>query len=378
MLTKQIKIDAKSTDVELLDSEFICENLEEEFLKMSGKDILLTGGAGFLGFYIIKSILLWNELNPDKKNINLRIFDNFSRGVPIWIKDLPESKSLSIQEHDITKELPENIGNIDFIIHAASIASPIYYRLNPIQTMDANVGGLRKLLDYCLNQKNLGKPVSGFLFFSTSEIYGDPDKLNIPTSEEYRGNVSCTGPRACYDESKRFGETLCVNFAKQYNLPVSIARPFNNYGPGLKITDGRVLPDFVRNVLANEDIELLSDGSPTRTFCYVADAVIGYFKILINGAPGESYNIGNEEPEISMLDLANNIANLSNEVLGYDGKVTKAISQDKNYLIDNPNRRCPIIKKAHDELGFLPKVSIEEGLKRSLIWYKTNNAGEDL
>ena len=267
MYTEEIDINSSALVVEENDSEFICNNLKEELLQMSGKEVLLTGGAGFLGFYIIKTILFWNQRNNEEKSIKLKILDNFIRGIPPWIEGLSKTNKFDIQEHDITQQLPKDIGNVDFIIHAASIASPIYYRLNPIQTMDANVDGLRKLLDYSLEQQKKGSPITGFLFFSTSEIYGDPDKNQIPTSEDYRGNVSCTGPRACYDESKRYGETLCVNFAKQYDLPISIARPFNNYGPGLKITDGRVLPDFIKNVLANEDIELISDGSPTRTFC---------------------------------------------------------------------------------------------------------------
>src|SRR2546429_550100 len=146
--------------------------------------------------------------------------------------------------------------------HAAGIASPMYYRKYPLQTIDANINGLRNLLDYSVRQAERRRPVDGFLFYSSSEIYGDPAPEAIPTPEDYRGNVSCTGPRACYDESKRFGETMCVTFARQYGVPVKIARPFNNYGPGLKITDGRVLPDFARDVLNGRDLVMYSDGAP--------------------------------------------------------------------------------------------------------------------
>ena len=170
--------------------------------------------------------------------------------------------------------------HFDWIIHAASIASPIYYRKYPIETMDANVNGLRNLLDYAVGEARSGREVRGFLFYSTSEIYGDPTAENIPTTETYRGSVSCTGPRACYDESKRYGETLCVNFARVFGLPVRVARPFNNYGPGLKITDRRVIPDFARDIVANQDVVMLSSGSPTRTFCYISDAIAGYYKVL--------------------------------------------------------------------------------------------------
>ena len=224
-------------------------------------------------------------------------------------------------QHDITQPLPAGLPEWQYLIHAASIASPIYYRKHPIETMDANVNGLRLLLDRCRAQQGKGRPPSGFLFFSTSEIYGDPPPDQIPTGETYRGNVSCTGPRACYDESKRYGETLCVNFAQQFNLPVAMARPFNNFGPGLKLTDRRVIPDFARDLFAGRDLVLLSDGSPTRTFCYVADAVVGYYRILVRGRPGEPYNIGNEAPEISMRDLAELLAKLARKLFDYRGKV---------------------------------------------------------
>ncbi len=361
------------SDVENLDCEFICNNLKNEFIAMSGQKVLISGGAGFLGFYLIKSMLHWNKSNLKSNPIEVFLYDSFIRGEPRWIKNLKGDKNLLIKKHDITEELKDEKKDFNFIIHAASIASPTFYRKYPIETMDANVEGLRNLLNYSLNQKKNGKEIKGFLFFSTSEIYGDPDSKNIPTNEEYRGNVSCTGPRACYDESKRYGETLCVNFSKKYDLPIKIARPFNNYGPGLKISDGRVLPDFVSNILNDENIKILSDGTPTRTFCYVADAVVGYLKILIRGKSGESYNIGNEEPEISVLDLAKKLTKISSELFQIKVDVINEKSKDKYYLVDNPNRRCPDIRKASQHLEFKPKISLEEGLKRSLIWYKNNN-----
>jgi nucleoside-diphosphate-sugar epimerase len=243
--------------------------------------------------------------------------------------------------------------------------------------MDANVNGLRHLLEYSYHRQHRSGPVQGFLFFSTSEIYGDPAPDYIPTPEHYRGNVSSTGPRACYDESKRYGETLCVNFAQQYALPIRMARPFNNYGPGLKLTDRRVLPDFVRDVLAGRDIVMFSDGSPTRTFCYIADAVVGYFKILTLGEPGAAYNIGVDTPEISVAELAERVVQTARELWNYQGKVIRQVSPDENYLVDNPNRRCPQITKARHDLGYNPTISLEIGLKRSLIWYDGNRAGGD-
>ena len=241
--------------------------------------------------------------------------------------------------------------------------------------MDADADRFRSLLDYALKRKSSSGPVEGFLFYSSSKIYGDPTPENIPTPETYRGNVSCTGARSCYDESKRYGETLCVFFTQQHALPVKVARPFNNYGPGLKITDKRVLPDFARDVLSGRDIVMKSSGSPRRTFCYVADAIIGYYKVLVKGQAGEAYDIGVEEPEISIAELAEKVTALGRELFGYSGKVVKKIDED--YLADNPERRCPIITKARTHLGYNPAVPFEDGLRRALIWYAGNRDAQE-
>jgi nucleoside-diphosphate-sugar epimerase len=358
------------------DLEYINEQLSEELETMAGSRLLIVGGAGFLGHYLVQAVLHWNAVG-DGEPISVTVFDNYVRGVPEWLTHRQDDPNLTTRTHDIVDPLPDDMGDFEYIIHAASIASPTYYRRYPIETMDANVGGLRRLLDYTLERQNTENPVVGFLFYSTSEIYGDPTPDQIPTGEDYRGNVSCTGPRACYDESKRYGETLCTNFARQHDVPVKIARPFNNYGPGLKITDRRVLPDFARDVLAGNDIVMLSDGSPTRTFCYIADAIVGYFKILVRGRPGEPYNIGVESPEISMLELANRVTETARELFDYQGKVVQQVSEDRDYLIDNPNRRCPRITKAREELGYAPQIEVDDGLRRALIWYHENQVAED-
>ena len=276
------------------DLDSVVVRLTTELPKISGRNLLIAGGAGFLGYYLVQAALHWNECNQHAPKIQVTVLDSFVRGVPPWLINLGKQSSLRLMKHDITRPLPAGLSDLEFIIHAASIASPTYYRQFPIETMDANVNGLRNILNYCLAQADAAKPVKGILFYSSSEIYGDPTLQNIPTPETYRGNVSCTGPRACYDELKRYAETLCVNFSRKHGIPVMVARPFNNYGPGLKITDRRVIPDFARDIFAGHDIVLLSDGSARRTFCYVADAVTGYYKILVNGRPGEAYNIGVE------------------------------------------------------------------------------------
>ncbi len=370
-----------STAAEVIaaDLDYICDELSEEFPALSGRRILIIGGAGFLGYYLIQSLLHQNTrfASEGKEPVSVTVYDNFIRGVPDWLTALEGDANLTLTRHDITDPLPGDMGHFHYIIHAASIASPTYYRKFPIETMDANVDGLRRVLDYCLSMKEAGTPVLGLLNYSTSEIYGDPDPANIPTPETYRGNVSCTGPRACYDESKRYGETLCVAFAQVHDIPVKSARPFNNYGPGLKISDKRVLPDFARDVLNGRDIVMLSDGSPTRTFCYIADAIVGYYKILFRGRPGEAYNIGLDTHETSMAELADHVVALGAELYGYEGRVVRKESTEAAYLVDNPNRRCPIIDKARDELGYDPKIGVAEGLRRAMIWYGDNREAED-
>ena len=355
------------------DLDYMCEALRDELPRLAGRHLLVTGGAGFLGHYLVGLLLHWNQRSGTRP-IGVTVYDNLVRGVPPWLEQWSGDPALTLVRHDVTAPLPEGMRDFDYIIHAASIASPTYYRKYPIETMDANVNGLRALLEYARRRR---ESVGGFLFFSSSEIYGDPTPEHIPTPETYRGNVSCTGPRACYDEAKRYGETLCVNFANHADIPVTVARPFNNYGPGLKITDRRVLPDFARDVLAGRDIVMYSDGSPKRTFCYVADAVIGYYKILLRGRPGEAYNIGFEEPEISILELAELVVAVARDLFGYRGRVVRQSPADQSYLLDNPSRRRPVIAKARDELGYRPMVSLREGLWRSLVWYAEHRQAEE-
>jgi dTDP-glucose 4,6-dehydratase/UDP-glucuronate decarboxylase len=358
------------------DLETLCTDLDAELGEMAGGQLLVTGGGGFLGYYLVQTALHWNRTRGRRGRIGVTVYDNYMRGVPAWLEALRGESGLVLERQDMTQPLPESMLHFDYIVHAAGIASPIYYRAHPIKCMDANITGLRNLLDYAVAESAAGRKVKGFLFYSSSEIYGDPSADAIPTPETYRGNVSCTGPRACYDESKRYGETLCVAFAGQHGVPVKMARPFNNYGPGLKITDGRVLPDFARDVLAGRDIVMLSDGSPTRTFCYASDAITGYYKVLVRGRPGEAYNVGIDRPEISMAQLAEIVRATAAELFGYRGKVVLGKPQQADYLIDNPNRRCPIIDKARGELGYQPRVLVDEGIYRALVWYHHNRTAE--
>ena len=332
--------------------------------------ILVTGCAGFLGFYFMNYFLKYSSELKIKKVIGL---DTFLLDKADWLIELEKSHSdiLTLKAFDISKDdlsKLNNIYDVSYVVHAASVASPSFYRKYPLETVDANIWGLRNLLNFFNSKENLLK---GFLFFSSSEIYGDPSPDFIPTNEEYRGLVSCHGPRACYDESKRFGETICWIYGKKYDMPITVVRPFNNYGPGMRINDKRLPADFASCTLEQRDIVILSDGSPTRTFCYISDAITGYLLALLYGKY-DYFNIGTENPEISVKDFALIFKKQAQEVLDYNGKVIYGESKDLEYMTDNPNRRSPQISKAILFLGYSPKISIEQGVRRYLEFLKIN------
>ncbi|MCL0088926.1 NAD-dependent epimerase/dehydratase family protein [Dehalococcoidia bacterium] len=343
------------------DYDYVWENIENKG-NIEGSVFLITGIAGFLGFNFANSLCYLAE-NGIKPRIIIGL-DNFILGNPPWIEKLAkEFPFFRFFDYNIAKDELGSIPNVekaDYIVHLASIASPSFYRKYPIETIDANVWGLRKLLDFYRDKK-----IRSFLFFSSSEIYGDPPVEFIPTPEDYRGNVSSIGPRACYDEAKRLGETLCYFFNKVYSMPIKVVRPFNNYGPGLSVTDKRVVADFASSIKNNEDIVIHSDGSPTRTFCYVSDAISGYFKCLMYDR-FDVFNIGIDRPEISIRSLATIYKDAGNELLDYRGSIILEPSKDRDYLAHNPRRRCPDISKARRLLKYDPKVQVYEGVKRYL------------
>ncbi len=346
------------------DLNYIYNNTKD--LNFEEASILITGCAGFLGFYLTKYLTTFH------KNLRLKsiiALDSFILGnCPKWLSELENdySEILTVKKFILGSNKISNLDGyqeVTHIFHMASIASPTFYRKYPIETIDANIWGLRDLLDSYVNSDYL----KSLIFFSSSEIYGDPDKANIPTSEEYRGYVSCTGPRACYDESKRFGETLCTIYRKQFSMPISIVRPFNNYGPGMKIEDKRLPADLANCIVNNKDIYLFSNGLPTRTFCYVADAIIGFLKVLSSNFHTE-FNIGIDDSETSVIELANIYKEIGESLFSYTGKIVSKKSDDKNYLLDNPTRRKPDISKARKLLKFNPKIDVHSGVKNYLIF----------
>jgi len=348
------------------DIKEIFESMESSIKKMYGKTVLITGAAGFLGRYFM-SLLTYSNRLSNEKPITIIALDNYiTSGKPSGNNILRDDENVEwiVGDASIGSQLPNKF---DYIIHTAGIASPEHYRANPLLTIDVTINVTKSLLERAKTDD------SRMLFFSSSEIYGDPFPEFVPTKEDYRGNVSTRGPRACYDESKRLGETLCWIYQTYFNVHVCVARPFNVYGPGMMPKDYRVLPNFATQLAKKESLKVYGSGKQTRTFCYISDAIIGFMKILLDSKIPDVFNVGNPTPEVSMIELTEIIK----RVIKDDFKVA-LIDYPSTYPADEPNRRCPDITRISENLGFQPKVTIEEGLTRFFRWTKDNYTSEIL
>jgi UDP-glucuronate decarboxylase len=346
------------------DLDHIAAALQNDAHAFAGKTVLISGGSGFLGRYLVGTLDRLNKTSLKDNPCRVISVDNMLTGSRHT--DHLDTTRIRQIEADIREPLALD-EPVHFIIHAAGIAAPVHYKLHPIETIEATFVGAKNLLELARATQ-----AESFLFFSSSEIYGDPDPAHVPTPETYRGNVACIGPRACYDESKRLTETLCHTYATRYGVPVKIVRPFNVYGPGLTPKDHRVVPAFLTSGLSGNTLSVYSTGAQTRSFCYISDGIIGYFKALLSTAQGEAFNIGNPDPELSMQDLAQQIASL----IGPEVRV-ESVAYPDSYPAEEPVRRCPDITKARQVLGFQPTVALPEGLGRTLAWFR-DTYGEEL
>lgn len=313
--------------------------------------VIVAGGAGFIGTHLCESLL--------SEGYRVICVDNFLTSSEEKIKDLKNNPNFSFIKHDVTNPL-EISEKIDYIFHLASPASPnhhskISYHALPEETMHVNTTGTFNLLR--LAEKNNAR----FLFASTSEVYGDP-KEN-PQNEEYRGNVSTTGPRSVYDEAKRFGETITAYFGREKNVDVRIARIFNTFGPGMLRKDMRMVIVFILEALNGDPISIFGDGSQTRSLCYVSDTVDGLkrFMFALN-LKGEVINIGSDE-EHSVMEFANLIKKHTGS--------TSEIKMSEELPKDDPLARKPDIEKAKRLLDWSPKVPLEEGLAKTIQYFKS-------
>lgn len=312
---------------------------------------LVAGGAGFIGTHLCKRLL--------EKNLKVICVDNFISSVPDNIDELRKNRNFTFIEHDVIKPLPQNL-QADFVFHLASPASPnhhskISYHAFPLETMLVNTTGTFELLKFA--QRNKAK----FLFTSTSEIYGDP--LEHPQNEEYRGNASTTGPRSVYDESKRFGETITAYFVRNNGVDARIARIFNTYGPGMMREDKRMIVEFITQALEGKPITVFGDGNQTRPLCFVEDLVEGLVALMLSpDTKGEVVNLGSED-EHSVLEYANLVKKLTNS--------KSEIILSESLPVDDPHKRKPDIAKAKRLLNWSPKIGLEEGLLKTIEYFRS-------
>ena len=309
------------------------------------KTILISGGAGFLGSHLCERLLLEGN--------KIICVDNFLTSKKENIAHLLDNQNFKFIEHDIINPLFID-EPIDEIYNLACPASPIHYQKNAIRTIKANTIGMINVLGLA-RAKN-----AKILQASTSEVYGDPEVH--PQTEEYRGNVNPDGPRACYDEGKRCAETLCFDYWRTHNLKIKIVRIFNTYGPTMAADDGRVVSNFIVQALKNVDITIYGDGSQTRSFCYVSELVDGFIKMMnTDESVTGPINLGNPV-EFTVLELAQKIIDLT-------GSKSKIIYQD--LPVDDPTQRKPDITKAKNILGWEPKINLEDGLLKTIEYFKT-------
>lgn len=329
-----------------------------DWQRFNNKTVLITGANGFLPAYMVETLLY---LNDNIRSFNVKVIAlvrNVERAKKRF-NDYLDDKHLLFLNQDVSSNVDIK-EDIHFVIHAASQASPKYYGTDPVGTLSANVLGTINLMQLALD-----KSIESFLYFSSGEVYGKVEEGKMPVSESDYGYVDPTEVRSCYAESKRMGENICVSYHHQYRVPAKIVRPFHTYGPKMMLDDGRVYADFVSDVLNNSNIIMKSDGKAIRTFCYLSDATIGFFTVLLNGVSGQAYNIANPNEEHSIITLAKKIVSI------YDNIKVEEFPENNNnnYLKSVILRNAASIAKVN-KLGWNPQINVEVGFKRTIDSYK--------
>lgn len=309
-----------------------------------GMRILLTGGAGFLGSHLAERLL--------ERGNEVICMDNLITGNLENIEHLSGNENFEFVKHDVSKYIVVE-GKIDCVMHLASPASPVDYLEHPIKTLKVGSLGTHNALGVAKAQG------AKFFLASTSEVYGDP--LVNPQPETYWGNVNPIGPRGVYDEAKRFAEAITLAYHRVHGIDVKIARIFNTYGERMRSRDGRVVPNFIAQALNNEPLTVYGDGSQTRSFCYVSDLIEGFLKLMDSNL-NEPVNLGNPV-EMSILGFAEKIKEIT-------GSASEIIYEE--LPVNDPKVRRPDITKAKKKLGWEPKVSLDEGLRRTVEWFRKN------
>ena len=340
-------------DIEFIISEPL------DWSKLEGKNILITGASGFIASYLVKTLLHLNDVIFKKKSTVLALVRNIDEAKNKFEHYVTRS-DLKFIRQDIATPFDLN-ESIDYIIHTASKASSLQFGTDPVGTLKANTLGTAYLLD--IARKN---EIEKFLFFSSGEVYGMIDGRTACADETYTGNVNFLDVRSCYAESKRMGENMCICWKYQFDIPISIIRVGYTYGPGLPLSDDRVVADFVNKIINNKNIVLNSDGSAKRSYCYISDMIAAVFLILLHGKNGEVYNAASDI-QTSILDLANMLIGLYPEkgiIIEFAENVFK-----KNYLRSQRQNTLVCTEKIK-ELGWNRKVNIEAGFKRMIESYQ--------
>lgn len=308
---------------------------------MRKKTIVVTGGAGFIGAHLCFKLL--------GSGYKVICIDNLSTGSLKNIQELLRDKNFIFIKQDVCNDI-NLAGRTDFILHCASLASPKDYLDFPIQTLKVGSLGTHNALGLAKKNKAV------FMLFSTSEVYGDP--LIHPQKESYWGNVNPVGVRGCYDESKRFAEALTMAYHRTHKLDTKIVRIFNTYGPGMRIEDGRVVPNLINQALNGKALTVYGKGEQTRSFCYIDDLIDGLYRLMLSSV-NEPLNLGNPS-EFTIMQLARLVLKLTH---------SKSKIIYKKLPHDDPFQRKPDISKAKKYLGWVPRVSLDEGLKRTVAWF---------
>lgn len=326
---------------------------DRKMTEPGGKTICVTGGAGFLGSHLCERLVADGN--------RVVCLDNFHTGRPDNVARLTRSNRFHLVEHDVVEPLPADLPAFDEIYNLACPASPVHYQSNPVRTALICAEGALHVLE------RADRDGARVMHASTSEVYGDPDIH--PQPESYFGNVNTVGPRSCYDEGKRFAETLFTDYAKQAGLTVKIVRIFNTYGPRMQPDDGRVVSNFVLQALRDEDITVFGDGSQTRSFCYVDDLIEGFVRLMASGEDVSGpVNIGNPA-EITVEELAETVIALTH---------SHSRIVHRTLPVDDPRRRRPDITRAQQMLGWSPQVPLAEGLARTVRYFTSAARGGSL
>ncbi|MDR3723198.1 MAG: NAD-dependent epimerase/dehydratase family protein [Terracidiphilus sp.] len=336
------------------DMEFIAK-ADLPWQELNGSNVLVTGASGMLTGYMIKFFSYLNKHVLRKPALIYALVRNGEKAKNQFKEEL-KNKEINLIVQDASIPLKSNI-DYDYIIHAASQASPIFYKTDPVGTLSANIFGAKYLLEYAREHG-----CRSFLYFSSGDVYGAMQDCTTPFGEDEGGFLDPADIRSCYGESKRMAENMCVCWASQYAVPTRIVRPFHTYGPGMRLDDGRVFADFVRDILRGGPIVLHSDGQARRCFCYIADATAGFFTAMLQGKNAEAYNVANPVEECSIAELAQRLSDeFKNEKIAIEYKDR----QSTDYVLSPIPGNIPSVDKLRS-LGWYPKISIEDGFRRTV------------